>query len=400
MKADTLGRVSGKFTIPANVPAGRKEVRALGAQGSLGGAMYVGDGTITNTVQQRLTTTILTLYDPVAQTFTLAGAEQVPGVDVFFTTLGTKPIRVQLRETGYGVPSQVVLAESILQPSQMTANAMNRFLFAAPVALAPNTEYAIVVLTNDAVAAVGIAELGKYDSSTARYVASQPFQVGVLLSSSNASTWSAHQDKDLAFRLLTMRYTEASRVIDLGNVAVVNASELQVAGNIESPLPGATGNYIITLPDGTQYNAGAGQIISLPSKITGSINVKAVLNAGASHSAVLQPGNFLGAGSVAAAGEYITPAMSADITGTNIKLLFDAILPPGSNIQAYYTGLDVGDQWVLMTADVAAVPLGNNLYEYSFKATSVLEAKLRFKLVLTGTAAARPRARNLRISLT
>lgn len=400
LKADQNGRVSGKLTIPANVPAGRKEVRALGDQGSVGGAVFVGDGVVTSNVLQRLTTTIITRYDPVAQTFTLAGPEQIKAVDVFFTAIGTKPVRVQLRETGYGVPSQVVLAESIMQAAQMVQGAMNRFAFPAPVALSPNVEYAIVVLTNDAAPAVGVAELGKYDSSTARWVTSQPFQVGVMLSSSNASTWTAHQDRDLAFRLIGMRYSESSRLIDLGNVAVADCSELQVAGAIESPLPGAGGSYVVTLPDGTQYNASPGQVISLPSKITGNVNVKASLQAIDSHSGVLQPGNYLGAGSVAASGDYITPAMSADVTGTNIKLLFDAMIPSGATITAFYSGLDAGDAWVALAQDVAPVPLGNNLYEYSFKATGVTEAKLRFKLLLTGTPAARPRARNLRISLT
>jgi hypothetical protein len=400
LKADNNGRITGKFTIPANVPAGRKEVRVLGEQGSLGGAMFVGDGTITDSVLQKLTTTIINRYDPLAQTFTLNSPEQVPGVDVFMTAIGTKPVRVQLRETGYGVPSQVVLGESIMQASAMTPNAMNRFMFAAPVALAPNVEYAIVVLTNDAVPAVGVAELGKYDSSSARWVTVQPFQVGVMLSSSNASTWTPHQDRDLTFRLLAMRYTETSRLIDLGTVAVANVSELQVAGIIDSPLPGAVGNYVLTLPDGTVYNAAPGQVISLGAKISGNVGIKAALNAVASHSAVLQPGSQLGAGAVAATADYVTPVMQADVTGTNIKLLIDGIVPSGASFTAWYSGADAGDAWVQLVADVAPVPLGNNLYEYSFKATGVTEAKLRFKLVLNGTPAARPRLRNLRISLT
>lgn len=54
-------------------------------------------------------------------------------------------------------------------------------------------EYAVVVLCDDATTALYVAELGKQDP-TRGYVTSQPYQVGVLLSSSNASTWTAHQD--------------------------------------------------------------------------------------------------------------------------------------------------------------------------------------------------------------
>jgi len=400
IQADSNGQINGKFTIPANVPAGKKEVLVLGDQGSRGGAVYVGDGSVTTTTKQNVSTTIVTRYDPVAQTFTLGAPEQIKAVDIFLTDKGTKPIRVQLRETGYGVPSQVVLAEAILQPASLKANDYNRFTFPAPEALAPNVEYAIVVLTTDNVASVALAELGKYDSSTQRWVSAQPFSVGVMLSSSNASTWTAHQDRDLVFRLVGMRYTEATRQINLGSVNVTNASELQVKGSIESALPGADGSYLITLPDGKQYNAGPGQVISLASKITGAVNVKAVLNAVTSHSGVLQPGSYLGAGSLAASGTYITTVMQADVTGTNIHLMFDAIIPSGASVAPAYKGMDAGDNWINLTQDVAPVPLGDNLYEYSFRASNVTEAQLRFMLTLTGTPAARPRIRNLRISLT
>lgn len=70
-----------------------------------------------------------------------------------------------------------------------------------------------------------MAELGKYDAVHERWVTSQPYQVGVLLSSSNASTWTPHQDRDLTFRLLGARFTATivTKTGDYSDVTVIDA---------------------------------------------------------------------------------------------------------------------------------------------------------------------------------
>ena len=52
------------------------------------------------------------------------------------------------------------------------------------------------------------------------------YRIGVLLSSSNASTWTAHQDRDLKFRLLACRFTENTRTVPLGNITVTDSTDL------------------------------------------------------------------------------------------------------------------------------------------------------------------------------
>ncbi|MFP3030850.1 MAG: hypothetical protein ACEY3M_06775, partial [Wolbachia sp.] len=44
---------------------------------------------------------------------------------------------------------------------------------------------------------------------------------GVLLSSSNASTWTPHQNLDLTFRLLAAKFSEVSHVVDLGIIIIM-----------------------------------------------------------------------------------------------------------------------------------------------------------------------------------
>ena len=86
IQANAQGVVSGKFTIPANVPAGSKRVSFAGAGGSKGDAVFAGSGTITNQVLRQVTTQTSVFWwasvDPLAQTFTINESVQIAAVDL------------------------------------------------------------------------------------------------------------------------------------------------------------------------------------------------------------------------------------------------------------------------------------------------------------------------------
>lgn len=398
--ADSNGVIKGKFTIPAGVRAGTKSVQLKGSGGSQGEAIFVGEGTLVNQVLQNQTRVTQTFYDPLAQTFALTEENQIGGVEVFVTAKGTTPISVQIRETQTGFPTQSILAEGTLQPSQITAGQWNRFTFPRPVRALPNVEYAIVVLCNDAVSAIAIAELGKWDSTNTRWVTQQPYQVGTLLSSSNASTWTAHQDRDMTFRLLARRYTQSAKEVDLGSVNVVGATDLVILSMADNPATGADSELQLTMPDTTVINSSDGQNVQFASPVTGMIGVKARLRATQKASAILHPGSQIVAGSVSTSAEYVTRAMDADAAGCNVRIIFDANLPSGSSVQVFVKGVDAGDTWLAVTQNGSAKAVGDNVYEYQYLRTGLTEAKVQVKLVLTGTVAARPFVYNLRVSVT
>ena len=400
LTADATGVVQGKFTIPAGVTAGNKLVDFVGSGGSHGSAVFQGQGVLSTQTLQKVTTTTTRYYDPLAQTFSLTAAYQIGGVDLYVTAVGASAITVQIRETQLGVPSQNILCEKLLRPEQITANSWVRFAFDRPVSLLANAEYAIVVLCNDPDAAVAIAELGKWDIASQSWVTSQPYQVGVLLSSSNASTWTAHQDRDMAFRLLAAQYTESLREIDLGTVTLAGATDLLLLAMSDQPSSQATAEFQLTLPDATTISASDGQVIQSATPITGDVGVKARLHANQNASAAIYPGMQVVAGDVTTTADYVTRAFDADATGANVRVIFDAILPSGSSVAVYLSGVDAGDTWTTVTQSGSAKPLGDNLFEYQYYATGVMEARVRVKLVLTGMVAARPQVSNLRVSVT
>lgn len=397
--ADANGVIKGKFTIPAGVRAGTKSVQLTGSGGSKGEAIFVGQGTLVTNVLQNQTRVKQTFYDPLAQTFALTEDNQIGGVEVFVTAKGDTPISVQIRETQTGLPNQSILAEGVLQPSQVTVGQWNRFVFDKPVRTLANVEYAIVVLCNDAVSAIAIAELGKWDATNQRWVTQQPYQVGTLLSSSNASTWTPHQDRDMAFRLLARRYSEASREIDLGTVAVTNATDLVILSMADNPATGADSELQLTMPDNSVIRSSDGQNVQFATPVTGNIAVKAKLRANQKASAILHPGSQIVAGTVATSAEYVTRAIDADAAGAKVNIIFDANLPSGSGVQVFVKGADIGDTWLAVSQKGVAKPVGDGIYEYQYEYENLMEAKVQVKLVLTGTVAARPFVYNLRVAV-
>lgn len=409
--ANSAGILSGKFTVPANVPAGNKRVVFSGSGGSRGEAIFSGQGTLLRQTFRQETTITETRWwspppppppppplrwDPLAQTFSLDQAAQIGGVDLWFTAKGSSTVVVQIRETTAGVPNQSVLAESRLNPSSITTTgAHTRVAFPSPVALRAGQEYAIVVMCDDADAALAIAELGKWDSVGGRWVTSQPYQVGVLLSSSNASTWTPHQDRDLAFRLLKASYTETDKTINLGNVAVANATDLLLMAYAEQPSAQATATYQLTLPDGSQVTVADGQPVRLPAPITGNVGVSARLNGTADAAPILHPGSQLVAGAVATTADYVSRAIPAG-TNARVRVIFDALIPAGASVTVAASGVDAGDTFQVV-AYQSSKAIGDGWMEMTHELASISEEMVRVKLTLGGNSAARPRVRNLRV---
>lgn len=189
LNANSAGLLAGKFTIPAAVPAGSKRVRFVGAGGSRGEAVFIGQGELQTDTRQQITRITASSGGRTPARWRRPSPQrrhQVGGVDLWFTAKGTSPVVVQVRETTAGVPNKTVLAETRLQPAAIALR-MHRIQFPAPVQLLSGSEYALVVLCDDADTSLAIAELGKWDNTAGRWVTSQPYQVGVLLSSSNAA---------------------------------------------------------------------------------------------------------------------------------------------------------------------------------------------------------------------
>lgn len=396
LTANSAGVVTGKFMIPANVPAGSKRVVFTGAGGSTGEASFIGQGMTVIENRQVVTSVNLVKYDPLAETFTLDSAQQISGIDIWFTARGTSPVEIQIRETSVGFPTQVILAAARKPAAQIHIDGTpTRFSFTAPIALQPSAEYALTVLCDDGTTEVAIAELGKFDAIMQRWVTAQPYQVGVLLSSSNASTWTAHQDKDLTFQLIRANFSVTSKEVPLGSVQVTGVTDLMVRANVETPSSQTGCEFKLTLPDNSVRLVASDQPVQLDSEITGAVSVAAILRGTTTESPVLHRDVQVLCGTLDNSGDYYSRAITG---GQNVrnKVIFDAYLPGSASVTVTAIDADNDANNRPMTA-ASSVTLDDGWVELTYTDASAITADmLQVHIELSGSPAYRPRIRRLR----
>ncbi len=404
------GVITGSFTIPDKITTGNKRVEFVGSAGSYGAAMYSGTGVIVTDIKQLVTihttatiTREIELFarraDPLAQTFTLASQRQISGIGLYFTARGSSKLSVQIRETRTGFPTQNVIAQARVDASSVKLEGQETLInFDRPVLLDANTEYAIVVMCDDATSALAIAELGKRDDFKGQWVAEQPYTVGVLLSSSNASTWTPHQDRDLSFRLLAANYTEASHTVNLGYADINNVTDLMLLALAEINSAANRVEYSITLPDNSTITVDDGQPVRFATALSGRFSVSAKLSGTPELAPVIFPGTTLVAGSVANTADYVGRLIPAG-ANSRLRLVVEANLPAGSSLVASFAPEVAGNAPITYSVmpNTGSKESGDGYYELSFEVNGINDAKVRPKLQLSGTTAARPRVRNLRV---
>jgi len=394
--ADANGVARGRFTIPTNVPVGTKSVTFLGSDGSYGEASYVGHHTINRQTLRNVLTLTTTQnlrlrVDPLAQTFTLAEDRHIAAIDLWFKKKGNKSVRLQIRETQNGVPNQTVIAETTLQASEIKLDEQyTRFNF-TPVFLSAGQEYAFVVLTDDDIHEVALAELGKYDRNNG-WVTRQPYQVGVLLSSSNAQTWTPHQTMDLSFTIHGAKFSSNTRSIDLGSIQVEQVSDLMALLGVELTGEDTDIALVITTEDEERFVLQHDQPINLPKRISGELRVSAELKGTSNLSPVLYPGIQAITGKLRESADYVTRAIPCG-DDSEIKVTLDGLFPGAANLQVE---AEVDGSWTAVPFSKASA-LADGWEERSYVLQNITTPQVRVKLKLSGTAADRPRVRNLRV---
>lgn len=404
--ADSTGRVAGKFTIPANVRPGSKLVKFDGTGGSTAQATFVGRGQITTTELRQVytETTIITkhieCYDPLAETFTLAAPAFVSGADIWFCSKGSfGTTLVQIRNTVAGVPTRDVVAEARVPTTSLQTGRLVRFSW-PPVRLEEGVEYALVVGCDDPVTSVGVAELGKFDATQQRWVTSQPYQIGVLLASSNGSTWTPMQERDLTFNLLVTPLAATTRVITLPNVAVTNCDELMVLAAVERPDVSCDVTFTITLPDASTVTVSEGERVLLPFTVNGTLQWQVNLSGTLTSTPRLGRDVELVWATRATTATYVTRGITAG-TGSKIRVYYEANIPSTAGVTIAVTpDATVGSPTWTNVPVIGGTNLGFGWVDTTAELTGWNSANAVIRVTLTGSARARPQVRKFRVVIT
>lgn len=177
------------------------------------------------------------MVDPIAQTFWTPKPESnkvnygvfVTSVEIFF---GAKPslakgslqlpVSVKIAEVDNGFPTKNYIASATvkckdvnvsLSPSISNTATITKFTFDDPVYLQPDTEYALIVVSESPEYECFIAELGGnvLGADPPQRISKQPY-AGSFFRSQNSSTWTPYQNEDLMFRINKAKFSGSGSV--------------------------------------------------------------------------------------------------------------------------------------------------------------------------------------------
>ena len=392
--ANHSGLVNGQFAVPAGIPAGIKRVEFIGDRGTRGVTQFIGRGEVR--IEERRRVQVVQRYDPLAQTFTLlTEGRHISAIGLWFEDVGIKPITVQIRETTTGIPNGIVLAEARITIDDIAAAGLEtRINFATPLYLEALTEFAVVILTDDNTHSLAIAEVGQYDKRAKSYVTEQGYTVGVLLSSSNASTWTPHNNADLAFRIYGAEFTATTHSVTLKTVTADNASDTFIMADVERTGTETDVSFAVTDADAHRYRMQNNQPVRLDVRTNGDLTTTATLVGSSKRSPLLYPGVLMALGDLQTSANYISRYVNAGVGQAIVTL--ETNIPSGASVTVE---IEINSVWQVCSPQNGE-PIGDGWVRNEYKKPITGGDGVRCRITLTGSINARPRARQLRMITT
>ncbi|TLS51756.1 hypothetical protein FE782_12630 [Paenibacillus antri] len=349
--------------------------------------------------------------DPLAQTFLLLEERLVTSVELFFATKDAdsagytaKPVTLQLRNVVNGYPGTTVLASKVLEASAVKVSAKGetatKFTFADPVLLQANVEYALVILTGSSQYRVYVAKMSAKDLMTGNAVSRQPYDVGVLFSSSNATAWTAHQDTDLKFRLYAAEFKKTESKLYFGSKTLSEAAS-QLLLSTSQVVPQGSNLQWQWSSDGANWYALNDTGVTALGAPTRHIQVRAALSGTKKSSPVIQT-EAIGAVALSykTTGTYVSKEWFTNDFFTKITMYVDLYKPSGTAQAADYS-VNGGDAWVPL-GEGAAVRQYGQYTQYKYEATVPASNRVRIRIRQSNSESARaetPKARRLMVTL-
>jgi len=370
VKSNESGAFTAKFTIPENILTGIREVR-LSSDVKVDGyetsafALYQASGT-SRTIQRTVTTlttvllnrvttvnTIVSPIDPVGQTFVLDRMTLVSGIDLYFESkpTGNVPITCDIREVINGNITSTVYGHSTLPADSVLissdSSVATRFKFDTPVLLEENKEYAFVVRSTSPNYRLWVAELGSSDILSGNLVLSNPYLIGVMMSSSNNSSWTTHQTMDIKFRLVENTYSNTSDIYfgsitseeEFGRIYLLAESAI---------LEGTTVTWYYSVDDGVTYREISPYDILVLNQTAETINIKATLaksvrpNLSLTHLSPIVALDTIGVvlSSYDTLGWYITDKVPGIDPYTNVDVVIDTYNTNNTSMEVYVASVE------------------------------------------------------------
>lgn len=388
LTANGSGTITGKFALSGS--AAVKTATFTGSNGSVAkGILFASSfiGEATNKKHLSAESVIFSAPDiddvvPLFQVVTPLLSGEVSGISLFVINKGSSFISVQLRDVVNGLPDKV-LSTSVLQSSVLTDNTWTNFLFSVPVPVSIGSDYAICIHCSDATGEVAVLDLTQQATSHSPNIKG-------FGASFDGIDYQLYKNKKLSFKLLMASYTSNSRSIPLGDVSVNDVSRLLVFSPTSRNIGGvASSRLLLTLPDLSVIEALDGQVVKLPSSVTGSISIVRQLYANSRFSHKGVGGSQLVVGDIVDVASYVSGRIKTE-DGCRLRLDVVGSVPDGSGVLTYVSDADTVN-WELMTLVGSPEPQGAGVFKYSYLSDVIFGTNdIVFRVRLNGTSDAVP----------
>ena len=314
---------------------------------------------------QQRTQTIITWYDPLAQSFLVEDETGcfLTSCDVFFRTVDDLdvPVVFQLRSMDNGLPTTKILpgSEIVLDPSDIETSSdgsiATNVQFKSPVYVEGGKEYAICLASNSTKYTVYISRIGENDLLTDTFISNQPY-LGSLFKSQNNTTWEPSQWEDLKFTLYRADFIESGSVEFYS--PELTQGNAQIAKLLPDPISIASKKIRVGLgttvgdsgyqigntffQDGTNAT---GDLVGTAGSVTGTLSVS---NPGIGYTPADGSHTFAGV-------NLITLTGSGRGATAEISVLNGGIVASGATITAGGSGYVVGDVLGISTIGIATI---------------------------------------------
>lgn len=403
LKADAAGNAVGKFTVPANVECGTVEVKAYPANtpSVVGNTKFTSEGIKeTNTFETYRERTVVYAVDPLAQSFQFDQDQFLTSIGLYFLDKDVNEnITIQIRNMVNGYPGNIAYTTKVISGASVkvstNATLETKIELDAPVYCRANEQYCITIISNSNVDSVWIAETGYSDINSNDLISKNPYMNGMMFSSSNALTWTAHQSQDLKFNLYSAQFATTGQVI-FNKITGINFDRIILKSKESLPI-GCSIQWQMSVNDGSWVPLESSVYRELD-EIANSIQLRCTLNGNTTTSPILNlDGLILGGLSNLTEGVYVSRNINVPSGFTHVKSIMDIYIPQGANVNVMYATDISGTVWNPVT-NTHTVQKSALYKTYTFESTlSETAYNYRVKIELsTVNQINRPRIQNLK----
>lgn len=398
VRSDAEGKFTAKFTVLKNTPCGTVSV-VISNSNNRGSAMYTAQGR-RQVIQETVLTsrTVVNPYDPLAQAFMVDKQVILTKVGLYFSTKDpAKSVVVQIRNMVNGYPGVLVYDEVVVESAnvKVSDNASEETIvnFNQPVICNPGEQYCICILSDSNQYEMWVANLGEKDVQSGNFVTTQPYTAGVMFSSSNSMTWTAHQASDLKFNIYRAEYTGQEGTLVFNDVTTTNMNRLLLAAqSIDLQNLGISWWY--RLKSGDPWLPISTYVDQELASLATTVQVKVILPSNSTSSPILSGDTInLISFNEKSTGTYLSRTVAFDSTYNKVAVSVEAYKPSGTEFKIYISS--DGNSWTELDSPTTT-PVDETYVRYSYTKSVSPVKTYKVKIVMsTGNPLARPKLRKL-----